>query len=161
MGRASTETRRTEMIHWRIEGRRIRRSTFPHGISSLPETISNGNAKQERHASAVTKTDASHMKQWALTKQHDDKTHRIQWLQMVESFSTRRFTVEADKLVAFSGMARRLAPYFQAQPARPEQPQYIAGLWTSELISQLLWRVASINSCRAKFLLGFFGDPPS
>jgi len=85
--------------------------------------------------------DLFHMRQWEPTLSNPG-THQLRrWEQMVESFSRRRFTIETDRLLAFSGVARRLAPQF----CMVRQTRYIAGLWETDLVQQLLWKVRSPN----------------
>jgi hypothetical protein len=56
-----------------------------------------------------------------------------EWQAAVEHFSSLSITVASDKLVAFSGIAKRFATLLQ--------DEYIAGLWKSLLPELLLWRI--------------------
>jgi hypothetical protein len=60
------------------------------------------------------------------------------WEDIVEDFSRRGLTVETDRLVAFSGIARRFAPIFD-DAAEGDESSYVAGLWRSDLVKQLPW----------------------
>ena len=57
------------------------------------------------------------------------------WEACVEHFSRLSITVASDKLVAFSGIAKRFATLLQ--------DEYVAGLWKSSLPYLLLWRTDS------------------
>ena len=63
---------------------------------------------------------------------------------MVERFSKTGLTNPGDKLIALSGIARLM---FERQ--LPDVP-YVAGLWSENLESQLLWRVDPVFE-RGKF----------
>jgi len=54
------------------------------------------------------------------------------WKTLVERFSACDLTYESDRLPAIGGLARRMKPLLDCR--------YLAGLWESELLSQLLWR---------------------
>lgn len=58
------------------------------------------------------------------------------WNRIVEIYSKLDFTKEGDKLVALSGMARKMSDLIEAE--------YVAGLWQKHLASQLLWRVEPV-----------------
>ncbi|KAI1213284.1 heterokaryon incompatibility protein-domain-containing protein [Annulohypoxylon truncatum] len=56
----------------------------------------------------------------------------LAWRDMVANYATTDFTFKADRLPALAGVAGRM----------PKQAfgSYVAGLWTGELVSELLWR---------------------
>lgn len=56
------------------------------------------------------------------------------WFAIVQNYSARRLTCQTDKLVAISGIARRMSILLQGDP-------YVAGLWKSTIIPCLLWSV--------------------
>lgn len=58
------------------------------------------------------------------------------WASLVEKYSSCSLTVQSDKLVAISGLARRTCGQLGLTPK-----DYVAGLWTSNLIYGLLYRV--------------------
>ncbi|KAK0124806.1 hypothetical protein ONS96_008687 [Cadophora gregata f. sp. sojae] len=58
------------------------------------------------------------------------------WASLVEKYSSCSLTVQSDKLVAISGLARRVCGQLGLTPQ-----DYIAGLWKSNLIYGLLYRV--------------------
>jgi len=79
------------------------------------------------------------------------------WKSMVEGFSHRQFTVETDTLLAFSGMARRMASYFPSPLFGC--PDYIAGLWAGDMVSQLPWRTPKTNTnarCHKRYVAPSF-----
>jgi hypothetical protein len=53
------------------------------------------------------------------------------WQRVVEQYSSRKLTVSGDKLPAISGIA--------SQIRTATHSQYLAGLWTDNLVSDLLW----------------------
>ena len=57
------------------------------------------------------------------------------WLSIVERYSVTSLTKGEDKLVAISGIAKRMQGLLN--------DEYLAGLWRERLPSQLLWRVNS------------------
>ncbi|KAI0188503.1 heterokaryon incompatibility protein-domain-containing protein [Xylaria flabelliformis] len=60
------------------------------------------------------------------------------WAQCVSMYSRTKLTIQSDKLVAISGVAR----WIHWQTAHSENMNvYLAGLWRENLQSQLLWRV--------------------
>ncbi|KAI0859060.1 heterokaryon incompatibility protein-domain-containing protein [Xylaria cubensis] len=60
------------------------------------------------------------------------------WAQCVSIYSRTKLTLQSDKLVAISGVAR----WIHQQTARGgNRNVYLAGLWRENLESQLLWRV--------------------
>lgn len=61
------------------------------------------------------------------------------WNKIISAYSAALLTYSEDKLIALSGIAKRMQPTVQAD--------YIAGLWNLHLASQLTWTVE--------------GDPPS
>ena len=57
---------------------------------------------------------------------------RPAWFALVEDYSNRQLSVAADKLVAIAGIARAFGD-------RWRDHTYLAGLWTSNLLSGLAW----------------------
>lgn len=55
------------------------------------------------------------------------------WQSMVRMYSATNLTYDSDRLVAFSGIAKRFL--------NQSQDEYLAGLWHSNLDAQLLWHV--------------------
>lgn len=55
------------------------------------------------------------------------------WHEVVEAYSECKLTRAEDKLVAISGLAKRVQPFLG--------DEYLAGLWKESLLSELLWRV--------------------
>ncbi|KAH7411560.1 heterokaryon incompatibility protein-domain-containing protein [Phaeosphaeria sp. MPI-PUGE-AT-0046c] len=63
---------------------------------------------------------------------------RSMWGWIIERYATCNLTYSADKMVAISGLARRI--YSQTQD------RYVAGMWESGLERQLCWRVVEGGS---------------
>jgi hypothetical protein len=61
------------------------------------------------------------------------------WKLLVEDYTQRRLTNPSDKLSALSGAAQR---YQDSLSRQKESTQYLAGLWLSDIIRQLLWMPA-------------------
>lgn len=59
---------------------------------------------------------------------------REKWTTLVEAYSPRSLTFPQDKLVALAAVARRFAERCNFQPS-----DYIAGLWESTIVQDLLW----------------------
>lgn len=62
------------------------------------------------------------------------------WKKLVVRYSNMLLTVPSDKLVAIGGVARIFAKALHCA--------YLAGLWRSNLIEQLLWETASSEAVR-------------
>ena len=67
---------------------------------------------------------------WSIPDQSKDRI--ADWQDFVGDFSGLSLTVASDKLVAFSGIAKRFATLLH--------DEYMAGLWESSLPSLLLWK---------------------
>jgi hypothetical protein len=55
-----------------------------------------------------------------------------EWLRLIEVFSTRKLTMDYDKLVAISGLAQIVA--------EKSGDEYYAGIWKSNLVNSLCWK---------------------
>ena len=55
------------------------------------------------------------------------------WFELVHYYSKCNLTISGDKLVAISGIVKRLQPSFKTD--------YLAGLWRDYLLEQMLWHV--------------------
>ncbi|RYO71539.1 hypothetical protein AA0113_g1822 [Alternaria arborescens] len=73
------------------------------------------------------------------------------WKHIVEVYSRTQLTVSSDKLIALSGIARRFCEGNSKLFTLPNK--YIAGLWSQNLESQLLWKVNEL------FRDGVFENP--
>jgi len=60
------------------------------------------------------------------------------WAYIIEDYSKRRFTYDTDKLAAISGIARA--------SQEVTEDEYLAGLWKTDLLDQLLWAVCDPKS---------------
>jgi len=67
-----------------------------------------------------------------LLDQGDEKQLAAEWRQLVEAYVLLSITFPADKLPALSGLAKRFA-------RRRPGTTYLAGLWDTSLITDLLW----------------------
>lgn len=56
------------------------------------------------------------------------------WHQVVEDYSTRKFTYDSDKLPALSGLARETS-----ELRNDSDEEYLAGLWRSTVLCDLCW----------------------
>lgn len=66
--------------------------------------------------------------------------HRVlnsKWAKAIETYTRCELTHAQDKLVAISGVVKVLADYFQ--------DDYVAGLWRSNLVGGLCWRVPEMR----------------
>jgi hypothetical protein len=64
----------------------------------------------------------------------------FRWSAAVSDFTSRKLTYESDKLPALFGLARL--------NGQDSKGGYVAGLWRSDLLELLLWRVESNDSKR-------------
>ena len=62
------------------------------------------------------------------------------WNDLVQYYTRCNLTMSKDKLVAISGIVKRLQPLFKTD--------YLAGLWKDNLLQQLLWHVDFYNEVR-------------
>jgi hypothetical protein len=63
------------------------------------------------------------------------------WGRIVEEYSMTAITQPQDKLIALSGIARRMSRAMKLPEKYADLPIYVAGLWTLHIESQLLWFV--------------------
>lgn len=63
------------------------------------------------------------------------------WSRIVEEYSMTAITKAEDKLIALSGIARRMSHDISRSERHTRSPVYVAGLWTLWIESQLLWFV--------------------
>jgi len=68
-------------------------------------------------------------------------TIRNTWRQLVADYTQREITVESDKLVAISGMARVFGKVFSllSEDWDNPTPAYLAGIWRDNIHQDLLW----------------------
>ncbi|KAL5321590.1 hypothetical protein ACEPPN_009550 [Leptodophora sp. 'Broadleaf-Isolate-01'] len=69
-----------------------------------------------------------------------------EWFKLVNMYSSGKLTQWKDKLIAMSGVARLLSKEYSLgamDDGGSSGQSYLAGLWKSDLTSQLLWCVAS------------------
>ena len=70
---------------------------------------------------------------FATIMQGDSGEKDATWNNLVQYYTKCNLTMSKDKLVAISGIVKRLQPLFKTE--------YLAGLWRDDLLRQLLWRV--------------------
>ncbi|KAK7413384.1 hypothetical protein QQX98_007761 [Neonectria punicea] len=70
---------------------------------------------------------------WAPTLREPGKDRNWRWMRLVEQYSTRKLTVDSDKLPALSGLANLVAS--------KTGDVYLAGLWKSNLVNELNWAI--------------------
>jgi Heterokaryon incompatibility protein (HET) len=72
------------------------------------------------------------------------------WTLVVEDYSSAQLTYATDKLVAISALAQIFAQYYNDSYLRKKIESsvltYLAGLWSHQLLEQLLWRIKSYFS---------------
>ncbi|CAG9989394.1 unnamed protein product [Clonostachys byssicola] len=92
----------------------------------------------ESFHSRVKLIDADAYKQWLTSRrEYDPATHvgYDVWGRIIEIYSGTQLTKEADRLVAISGLAKRMRFILK--------DEYLAGLWARHLPYQLAWYIAS------------------
>jgi len=70
---------------------------------------------------------------WAPTLREPGKDRNWRWTRLVEQYSTRKLTMDSDKLPALSGLAHLVAT--------KTGDTYLAGLWKSNLLNELNWAI--------------------
>ncbi|KAK0709351.1 heterokaryon incompatibility protein-domain-containing protein [Lasiosphaeria miniovina] len=68
------------------------------------------------------------------------------WSRIVDLYSECKLTYPGDKLIAISGLAKRISTVLQ--------DEYVAGMWRRNLENELLWAVTSWASVDGKLMLG-------
>ncbi|KAJ8111224.1 hypothetical protein OPT61_g6134 [Boeremia exigua] len=68
---------------------------------------------------------------------------RYPWYELIEDYTSRSLSFPADKLVAFSGLAKKFGT---------GRKQYCAGIWGTDLPAALLWRVKDHSATRPAYL---------
>jgi hypothetical protein len=66
------------------------------------------------------------------------------WGRIVEQYSMTALTQPKDKLIALSGLARWISRGMEKCSKETGSPEYVAGLWTLHIESQLLWFVEPV-----------------
>lgn len=64
------------------------------------------------------------------------------WHELLSQYTTLELTDFEDRLVALSGVAQHFKKFF----SRTDNDLYIAGLWQSRLVTELLWQLADSTS---------------
>lgn len=79
---------------------------------------------------------------------NDDKLdgdYYNRWHELLSQYTTLQLTDFEDRLVALSGVAQHFKKFFSS----PGNDLYIAGLWHSRLVTELLWQLADSSSREA------------
>jgi len=71
------------------------------------------------------------------------------WTQVVKRYSQRRLTREQDKLPALAGIAAHFSSISEDKTSNPGK-RYLAGLWSTDIVKHLCWRVAYQGSPGAR-----------
>lgn len=83
---------------------------------------------------------------WRSTLAHEriasaDDLYQV-WKMLVQNYSTRYLTLREDKLIAISGVARRIEDAL-ANCYGIQEKAYVAGVWKADLMESLLWAAQS------------------
>jgi hypothetical protein len=92
------------------------------GIGVLRETLAIAK-RQVRHHAPTTNTIRSALSAWS---------------GLISNYSACALTYEKDRLIALAGLARYFQPFIGCR--------YLAGLWETEFVSQLLWKNAATST---------------
>ncbi|KAJ8489930.1 hypothetical protein ONZ51_g2646 [Trametes cubensis] len=113
----------TRLLIFNSETLRLRCHTTTHNIGGADH---NGRHDTTRIPDAVFHPDR-------LIARHSDKWQAIHraWLKIVEEYTRANLSNPEDKLNAISAVAEMFAPFLG--------PEYVAGLWRSSLLDNLLW----------------------
>ncbi|CAH0056199.1 unnamed protein product [Clonostachys solani] len=108
---------------------------YPDGLPGVLENLS----------SRVKLIDPDAYRQWLSTWRKYDPTRHVAydvWARIVRLYSGTQLTKEADRLVAISGLAKRMRSILN--------DEYLAGLWARHLPYQLVWYIPSIRNVGGK-----------
>lgn len=84
---------------------------------------------------------------WRPFERADRGRWRGGWLKHIEEYSTKKFSVESDRLPALSALASALQQY--------TEDEYYAGLWRKTTIEDLGWRAYPVDEERKLVSDGF------
>lgn len=65
------------------------------------------------------------------------------WFELVEDYTSRSLSFPGDKLIAFSGLAKKFEQY---------RGHYYGGIWSTDFLDGLLWRTKDDSASRPKYL---------
>ncbi|KAF3039451.1 hypothetical protein E8E11_004062 [Didymella keratinophila] len=120
-------------IYWRC----------PAGYRAADDIVHEGQVPEDRYSSL---SEALHSELMAspTPSGHDQRANEIlrDYYKLVERYSHRSLTFGSDKLPAFSGICQRLQMCLSST--------YLAGLWTRDLASGLLWQRKLESCCHAE-----------
>ena len=106
---------------------------YPRGMMPAADPLSEGPSDEFLKRSLAT------VLQGGLDNSLTSQMHRA-WNGIVQHYTKCNLTMSKDKLVAISGIVKRLQPLFKTD--------YLAGLWRHGLLEQLLWHVESYDQSR-------------
>lgn len=98
--------------------------TFPLGV---PKVYDNSTSRHYRSGQYLPDT----------SQENNPKAYTL-WGQMCEDYSRSKLTFTSDKLIAFAGIASEFQNRFP-------NDSYLAGLWSGDIISGLLWKVMAFD----------------
>lgn len=78
------------------------------------------------------------------------------WARVVEMYSRTHLTQERDRLIALTGIASQMAANIGS---KTKPAEYIAGMWRTHMISQLLWKVEPVFRGVSDAGVGIFEYP--
>lgn len=108
---------------------------YPNGLLAIHRDSASDSTSDKFLKKSVT-TILHGVSDNALTSYH----MREAWNDLVQHYTRCNLTISKDKLVAISGIVKRLQPFFKTD--------YLAGLWRDDLLEQLLWHVESYDGER-------------
>jgi Heterokaryon incompatibility protein (HET) len=116
----------------------------PRGIPNY-QLMADGMVQEIRLKGLSPKVNGKELRQLRLRGCREPDNHIIEdiytfeiWKRIIEAYSRTAITNSQDKLIALSGIAKRIARQIGTDQ-KPEE--YVAGLWRKHLSSQLLWKV--------------------
>jgi hypothetical protein len=93
-----------------------------------------------------------------ITRGDDSSNRRDQWHTIVAAYAVRRLSFADDRLPAMAGFARTWAAAAESSAFAGEE--YLAGLWSSHLVDDLMWRSGVARMSNAtKFELSHYRRP--
>ncbi|KAF4952768.1 hypothetical protein FGADI_6521 [Fusarium gaditjirri] len=101
---------------------------YPNGLPLALSTSSDARFKQMDSSDYIGRVD-----RYSYREADGNSAPHLLWLRIVELYTASALTVPSDKLIACSGIAKRVAEIVQ--------DDYVAGMWRRYLEGELLWVV--------------------
>ncbi|KAF3046873.1 hypothetical protein E8E12_004564 [Didymella heteroderae] len=117
-----------------------RAEEFPHGLPLCSTTANRQGFKWDLNTDALQNAAADYGTSTVVRERMQQKQYDVldrKWSAVISEYSRCELTKPQDKLVAISGVAKVLADRFD--------DTYIAGLWQSNLVGGLCWRVPKMR----------------